>query len=80
MNMLSIKVAECAVIRVGLFFSVSFFADYFKKRVLLKSGFRYLYTEFNTKAKKTKRPQNGTGHYKIIKRVNQRASAGTTSG
>ena len=34
------------------------------------------------KLKKSKRPQNGTGHYKIIKRVNvtQRATAGTTSG
>ena len=31
-------------------------------------------------SKESKRAQNGTGHYKRIKRVSQRATAGTTFG
>ena len=38
--------------------------------VSLKSVFCYLSSEFITKALKSKRPQKGTRHYKIIQRVN----------
>ena len=38
------------------------------KRYLVEKNV-YAYINL-TKAKKGKRPQNGTGHYKIIKRVN----------